>query len=324
MGKVETLETSGSAKGNTKPSRMNPSKYWCFTWNNYPENAVETLETIFEKFQISYLFAKEVGESGTPHLQGYIECPTKIRPIEKLSLDTKIHWEKRKGNRQQNIDYCSKDEGEKYFSKNMKPQRKIKLIDPTYEWELEILKSIDEEPDDRTIYWYWSDEGNVGKTSFCKYLAVKENAMISGGKASDMKNNVVDWMEKFGSTPDLIVVNIPRSKDESFVSYEGIESVKDMLFYSGKYHGGQVVGPCPHMFIFSNFEPDYSKLSSDRWNVTKIVSENGVRGLALPRRASHGGCLRPLFSPSSAARLARRKRVKTEKPEVIDLQTDSE
>lgn len=44
-----------------------------------------------------------------------------------------------------------------------------------------------------------------------------------------------------------------------------------MLFYSGKYEGGMVCGPSPHLCIFANERPDLIKLSSDRWKVFEIV-----------------------------------------------------
>ena len=63
-----------------------------------------------------WCFGKEVGESGTPHLQGYLEfrnthrlrisaCVTKLVGI---GIDG-CHVEIARGTAQQNIDYCSKD-----------------------------------------------------------------------------------------------------------------------------------------------------------------------------------------------------------------------
>jgi len=100
-----------ASDGNTKASRsrMIPSKYWCFTWNNYNNDDIIDFEHICDQYHIKYIFGKEVGANGTPHLQGYIESPTKIRPIEKLKLSKRIHWEMRKGSKQQNITYCSKE-----------------------------------------------------------------------------------------------------------------------------------------------------------------------------------------------------------------------
>lgn len=266
--KLETLETS---EGNTSPpkKRIVPSKRWCFTRNNYADDELETLETLFKLHDVEYIIGKEVGDNRTPHLQGYIECPNKIRPIEKFKLTT-YHWEKSKGNRGQNILYCSKD-GDFVNSPLLKPRRPLVLITPRG-WQVDVLKIIENDPDDRTLHWFWEHKGGVGKTAMCKYLIKKHGAIVLGGKAADIKNGIVTYYSKTGYTPELIVVNLCRSMEE-FVSYEGLESMKDMMFYSGKYEGGQVCGACPHVIVFANFEPNTLKMSKDRWQINEIATE---------------------------------------------------
>lgn len=265
--KLETLETGG---GNTisPPVRVVPSKKWVFTYNNYPLEMLETLETVFESFDIEYIYGQEVGDEGTPHLQGYIEAPIKIRPIEKLGLPKEIHWEKARGGRLSNIKYCSKD-GKYVHSKALKPPRPLVLIEPRG-WQLEVVELAKAEPDDRSIYWFWEVVGGVGKTALCKYLIAKHGAIVLGGKAADIKNGIVTYFNSEGRTPELVIVNYARSM-EQFISYEGLENIKDMMFYSGKYESGQICGPCPQLIVMANFPPDQRKLSSDRWKVTEIV-----------------------------------------------------
>jgi len=269
---LETMETIGTERGNTNPSpkkRCVPSKRWCFTWNNYPNEAMETLETVFKQMDIDYVVGREVGETGTPHLQGYIESTLKIRPVEKLQLPAEIHWEKCKGNRGANVAYCTKD-GKYTHSQKLKPPQQLKLITPRQGWQQDIVDLVANEPDDRSIYWYWDATGGIGKTQLCKYLTVKHGAITLGGKAADIKNGIVDYVKTNGSTPDTMLVNLARSM-EQFVSYEGLENIKDMYFYSGKYEGGQVCGPPPHLIIFANFPPNTYKLSEDRWKITELT-----------------------------------------------------
>ena len=85
-----------------------------------------------------------------------------------------------------------------------------------------------------------------------------------------MRNAICDYVKTNNTTPELIVINIPRSHSMDYISYEGIENVKDMYFYSGKYEGGMVFGNPPHLFIFANESPEFSKLSEDRWVIKEI------------------------------------------------------
>lgn len=79
---------------------------WCFTYNNYTEGIVQDLK----EYKCDYLICgKEVGEKGTPHLQGYWEFKSGVRFATLKKAFPAIHLEACKGSPQQNIDYCSKD-----------------------------------------------------------------------------------------------------------------------------------------------------------------------------------------------------------------------
>lgn len=85
----------------------NPHRNFCFTINNYTDASLEDLTS---QNYIRYLVAgREVGESGTPHLQGYCEL-TKIVGFDTLKkLIPTAHIEKRRRTAQQAADYCKKD-----------------------------------------------------------------------------------------------------------------------------------------------------------------------------------------------------------------------
>ena len=88
-----------------------------------------------------------------------------------------------------------------------------------------------------------------------------------------MRNAIVEYKKTNGETPGLILINIPKSHDVDYLSYEGMENIKDMLFYSGKYEGGMIAGNCPHIYVFANEKPNEFKLSKDRWNIRHIGEE---------------------------------------------------
>lgn len=118
---------------------------WCFTLNNYMESEIKNLQT--DDYQ--YLFQKEIGESGTPHLQGVIRYKEPVRFTAVKKLNSRAHWEKCK-NWNASLNYCSKNdtsEGElytnipKFMKKSQcpieKPNEKI-----LYEFYLEYVGEL--------------------------------------------------------------------------------------------------------------------------------------------------------------------------------------
>lgn len=83
------------------------AKHWCLTVNNFsPEDE--------EKFDNSDLFSytiygKEIGESGTSHLQAYVACHKRLLMTTLKSFWPTAHFEIARGTPQQAADYCKKD-----------------------------------------------------------------------------------------------------------------------------------------------------------------------------------------------------------------------
>ena len=86
---------------------MARARNFCFTINNYTSADLENLE----KIESSYiLYGLEVGESGTPHVQGYVEFDnaTTIRALSKKI--PRAHLEIAKGNWVDNRAYIEKED----------------------------------------------------------------------------------------------------------------------------------------------------------------------------------------------------------------------
>lgn len=79
----------------------------CFTINNYKPSDCDKLKEL----KCDYIvFGKEVGASGTPHLQGYIEFKGGKRFSTLKKMFPTMHIEPRKGTAKQASDYCKKDD----------------------------------------------------------------------------------------------------------------------------------------------------------------------------------------------------------------------
>lgn len=264
---------SSTEGGNTRlplaqsKKQISPAKRWCFTLNNYTDMDISSIVPILREETTLSLFSKEVGEGGTPHLQGYLEFKSKKRPLSVFACCTRIHFEKAKGNRKQNIEYCCKD-AEPYFSVGL-PET-LKLITPTKYWEKNIIEIIKGPINNRRIYWFWETKGGIGKSQFTKYLCAKHNALILSGKNADMKYGIVSYMNNNnGIAPKIVIFDIPRSQLE-YISYTGLEEVKNGCFFSSKYESQMILFNSPHIIVFANEEPQYDKLSRDRWYVEEI------------------------------------------------------
>lgn len=276
----DTFDTNDTIpeKGNTEPSPTNTrGRRWCLTLNNYSAKEYDTLTQLLLTSK-KYILGKEIGEEKTPHLQGYVEF-SNARCFNSLKKwNKRMHIEKAAGNCKQNYIYCSK-EGD--FITNIDPEgfvpvekRLLKLYysDITWkDWQQEIIDIIESTPDTRKIYWYWEPTGNVGKSFICKYISMKYDAILCGGKTNDIFNQVNNWRTENPTKLDMppCILDIPRS-DYCHVNYAAIEQLKNGCLYSGKYEGGKIHSAHPHVIIFANSEPDCTGLSLDRFIMRQI------------------------------------------------------
>lgn len=81
------------------------SRNWVFTLNNYTETQVPTELPSKCKY---LAFSKEIGESGTPHLQGFCTMNSQTQLVGMKKLMPTAHWEVMRGTLAQSEVYCSK------------------------------------------------------------------------------------------------------------------------------------------------------------------------------------------------------------------------
>lgn len=248
--------------GNTKPNLR--ARGWAFTIFDIKEDTKYLISQIFNQWIIG---DETCPETGRPHLQCYGYRKTQITLSKLKKVWPTVHFEVAKGKPWENYVYCSK--GGK-FESNMKidaPVKPVKTIseDELYDWQKKVLSICKEEPDDRTIWWFWEPIGNVGKSAFCKFLAVHYEAIvITTSKSADIATCIENER-------NLYIFDFPRSC-EGFCPWNGIEQLKNGLITEAKLKkkAKTTIINCPHVICFANWVPENIPLSPDRLKIERI------------------------------------------------------
>lgn len=266
-------------EGNTNPPSRNTSmRRVCMTLNNYTEVEYADLIDLMISRKYKYIIAKEVGENGTPHLQCYIEFGKALKFRTVKNLQPRAHWEKARGNREDNLKYCTKDDNYNTNFVIRVDQAELfrKRLYNNVVWKDWQQQIIDECAGDETIEhmrkitWIVDRPGCAGKSFLARYLYIEYGTIIASGKKADVFNQIKEWIaDKEKEMFRIVVLDIPR-KNFEYVNYGAIEEIKNGLIHSGKYEGGTCLFWPPHVIVFANEEPDYNALSADRWDVRFI------------------------------------------------------
>ena len=281
QGSVETLETptgntniQSGAEEAEEVTTFRPIQHLhhLFTWNNYESGDIQTLISLFNTLCEKYCFQQEIGESGTPHLQGVISLKKRARWNE-FGLPKGIHWEK-VIHLTKAYEYCSKEKsrvlGTFPFTKNYTIPQALKIIQNLYPYQKEIEAIHLTEPDDRTIYWFWEKTGGVGKSAFVKYMVHQHKCLFcDGGKKADLINLV--FKQDMDNTR-TVIWDLTRNKGNK-ISYDTIEAVKNGMVCNTKFETGMKLFNAPHIFIFANDPPEVENLSIDRWKIYEIKNK---------------------------------------------------
>lgn len=85
---------------------MAQSKRWCFTLNNWTKDEKDRLLAWASQYLV---VGEEVGESGTPHLQGFVIFLTNKRLTACKKLLERAHWEPARATSEEAALYCKKE-----------------------------------------------------------------------------------------------------------------------------------------------------------------------------------------------------------------------
>lgn len=267
-------------EGNTKPpQKVQQSRRWIYTLNNWTQEEYNKIVDYMKSGDKKYIVGKEVGENGTPHLQGYVSLPGPVKFNTIKNLMPRAHIEKAKGNDKDNYEYCSKDgDFESNMDEETTTQERIKKkLLAKYDkvvwrpWQQKVIDILEGPRDSRTINWVYDPKGNSGKSFLTKYIALTKDCVIADGKKENVFNQLNEICNEQDTEVTVVVLDIPRyCQQEYSLNYGMLEALKDGLIYSGKYKGGKVFLDEPHVIVFSNSEPEYERFTPDRWNVIHI------------------------------------------------------
>lgn len=102
------------------------SRAWCFTVNNYADEDEVLIKGIVCRYIV---FGHEVGECGTPHLQGYIyfKSAKTLRAVLRQFAPIKPHLEPAKGDAETNRKYCTKEDVNDFFEDGDRPRSRKEI-----------------------------------------------------------------------------------------------------------------------------------------------------------------------------------------------------
>jgi hypothetical protein len=146
--------------------------------------------------------------------------------------------------------------------------RKPTLVEgPLRPWQRDLDERVRQEPDDRSVFFVVDPEGNKGKSWMTRYWYTSRDDIqrFAIGKREDLAY-AIDVSKK------LFVFDIPRGQLE-LLQYSILEQLKDRMIFSSKYESCSKVLPhkC-HVVVFTNEEPDRSKMTRDRFKILRITN----------------------------------------------------
>ena len=295
------------------------SARWCFTLNNPTEDEEHHISHWLDENARYGIFGREVGNSGTPHLQGFVILHNaQRRSFLRNNLNARGHYERAGGTSVQARDYCRKDGdfsefgqfperqgrrtdldellewSDKFTEEHGRPPSspdiakhqpkayikyprfktvaayrapptRLEFSEPREGWQRELVASLEQEADDRTITFVVDQEGGKGKTWLCRYLlGTRSDVQVLGTGGYRDLAHMIDEQKK------VYLFNIARGQMEH-LNYSILESLKDKIVVSGKYAGTTKTDPTnKHVVVFANEYPDATKLTADRYNYVEL------------------------------------------------------
>lgn len=130
-------------------------------------------------------------------------------------------------------------------------------------FQQDIINSLDDTSNKRKIRWIHENTGNIGKSYMTMYLSItRQTYVVTGGRKEDI-------LYAYKNEP-LVIFDLARDfKDKEYI-YEVMELLSNGQYLSTKFQSVQKRFIKPKIIVFSNFPPDTSRLSADRWDILDL------------------------------------------------------
>lgn len=263
---------------------MTENAIFVWDWTYFPEEK-ETWEDVAKKLKETckkWVFQEEACPStGKKHFQGRSSLKTKSRTGWKAmgfdigkgrasathDSDSKhFDFYATKIESRINGPYSDKDPEKPYIPIDI---REIMSLLP---WQTQLFEACKNRRNFRKIYYVYDPKGNIGKTTWARWMAVNQHA-----KCLPMVNDSKDLMRMcldVGVQPTYIV-DMPRSinKERLYQFYGALEMIKSGYAYDDRYRFQDKYFDPPNVVVFSNKFPDVGMLSKDRWVIVRVNPE---------------------------------------------------
>lgn len=148
---------------------------------------------------------------------------------------------------------------------------------PTQDWQMKLMAQFEHptnEHNGRKVFWYYDEIGGTGKSVLADYLAITEpHKWFSTGAFGThlLRYQIIINAISSGWYGHGIIIDLPRQAESNVGFYQVIEDLKNGRITSQKYSGKvKYLGTIPHVIVFANWKPNFSKLSRDRWVLRQI------------------------------------------------------
>lgn len=240
---------------------MTKHRAFTFTLNNYTPEEVEAIKAL------NYLYliiGNEIGESGTPHLQGYLYFKNAISFDTVQRAIPRGHIEPAKGNAQQNKAYCSKEstlfedgdipaQGKRSDIDNVRAIvaetgqiRQVVLEAQSFQ-SIKVAEKILEYHERKRnfrpkVYWYYGPTG-TGKSHAAKNHPCVDDPYYAG--------KTIQWWQGYDAHETVIIDDFRAN----FCTYSELLKMLDRNAYSIECKGGSRQLLATRIFITSPMHP---------------------------------------------------------------------